>query len=1270
MNIMRSLYSKGYDEDLSTSYTATHLSPYFILYDCATDPQVKSAADAAITFKISHMAANHFEGIVIPPFNRENSPQFNKHNGGAWNPVLQWIYWLYWGEVQNRVPTPSNFRSNQENRWFIHAALSDWRPSAAINSLAFGQTVPYELTSTKPNHVHFGAGGAGVYERYVYRDKLYAMGSGNLRFRPNGYYNDYNMFGLIYKSEFTYNYIDCHHHYWRSNHRIWKGASPFIQMAQHKSTAIILFDIPDTDPWFDRGNDGWKNLRNNHFNNLIKEGLLRYPKSINEKVEASGWIFLRHGDVYIAIRPLKDYAIVTNYSTLMTKTGNQSLDTYVDVALYYNVVRSAFAQTGFVIDVATKEEFASFAAFQSAVSAKTVSVDWTNFSVSYTNLRGDNLTARWNAPVPDYKDVPDSHEGNVNAQVWIRPNFTINSTAVAIDSDFTDAKAVIKSSSIELVNRALQINTAGDPFSVNWSGTDPIFSAGTTTYYTVSYNANGGTGTIPNALKTHDVPLTLSNGSGFSRTGYTFSGWNTAANGSGTNYAAGESYNENESVTLYAMWTTAAIYTVSYNANGGTGTIENATKTHSVDLTLSDGSGFSRTGYIFIGWNTAANGSGTNYDPGALYTENEDVMLFAWWRDASPGGTSPLVHYKGDLTGSGFPDSSGRDNHGTAGGATQTTTTAKIGNTAMFIGGGNSSIDLPANHADFNRTYEAFTLSMWVNPGAGDDVTGGSMTWFAGKMGGSSGDRGWQIGRRNASQADFRQMHFGYSEDAVGTWGGLNSKSIVPVDQWTHFAVTFAGDQFVRMYINGVLDEEVINSAETPVRARINGVNNAIFQVGNRGENHSLSTLGHIDDFGLWDVALTGEQIQRIYSKGNMAGLDLQTALGADTYTVSYDANGGEGSIADDIKIHDEDLTLSDGSGFNRTGYILLSWNTAADGSGTNYYASGTYTVNADITLYAIWTTSSYTVSYDANGGEGSIADDIKIHDVDLTLSDGSGFSRTGYAFSGWNTSADGSGTSYDAGAMYTINAGQTFFAKWTVNTYTVSYDANGGTGSIANATKTHDVDLTLSDGTGFSRTGNTFSGWNTSADGSGTSYDASGTYTVNADVTLYAIWTTSTYIVSYDANGGTGTIANATKTHDVDLTLSDGTGFSRTDYDFVGWNTEADGSGMNYDASSIYSANADVTLYARWNLSVAVNKVVFDEISIYPNPAADRVYFNNLPENSRIVLVDLLGRNIIEKNASELSDGLSLQPYTNGYYLIRVIHGQEFVKTVKVLKK
>jgi hypothetical protein len=74
--------------------------------------------------------------------------------------------------------------------------------------------------------------------------------------------------------------------------------------------------------------------------------------------------------------------------------------------------------------------------------------------------------------------------------------------------------------------------------------------------------------------------------------------------------------------------------------------------------------------------------------------------------------------------------------------------------------------------------------------------------------------------------------------------------------------------------------------------------------------------------------------------------------------------------------------------------------------------------------------------------------------------------------------------------------------------------------------------------------------------------------------------------------------------------------------------------------------------------------------IGIYPNPTTDMVYFRNVPEYGHIVLVDQAGRSILEKDASELNDGLSLKPYTSGLYLIRFIHGQYNVGTVKVLKE
>ncbi|MBD3258400.1 hypothetical protein GF377_08190, partial [candidate division GN15 bacterium] len=137
--------------------------------------------------------------------------------------------------------------------------------------------------------------------RYVYRDKLYAMGSGFFQYYPEEFYVDYTAFRLLYKSPDRFNFIECYHPYWRSDDRAWRGLnSPLMQMAHHKGTAIALFNIPTADPWAGRGRSDWQAYRDDHFNNLIQEALVRYPKSIDQKTEANGWIFLREGEVYIA----------------------------------------------------------------------------------------------------------------------------------------------------------------------------------------------------------------------------------------------------------------------------------------------------------------------------------------------------------------------------------------------------------------------------------------------------------------------------------------------------------------------------------------------------------------------------------------------------------------------------------------------------------------------------------------------------------------------------------------------------------------------------------------------------------------------------------------------------------------------------------------------------------------------------------------------------------------------------------------------------------
>lgn len=148
---------------------------------------------------------------------------------------------------------------------------------------------------------------------------------------------------------------------------------------------------------------------------------------------------------------------------------------------------------------------------------------------------------------------------------------------------------------------------------------------------------------------------------------------------------------------------------------------------------------------------------------------------------------------------------------------------------------------------------------------------------------------------------------------------------------------------------------------------------------------------------------------------------------------------------------------------------------------------------------------------------------------------------------------------------------------------YTVSYNANGGSGAPGNQTKWHGENLTLS-GTRPTRTGHNFAGWATSASG-GVAYQPGGTYTGNSNLTLYAKWTAHTYAVKYNANGGTGAPGQQTKTYGQTLKLSS-TKPTRTNYNFRGWGTSASSTTVAYAPGANYTANAAITLYAIWQLA------------------------------------------------------------------------------------
>lgn len=140
---------------------------------------------------------------------------------------------------------------------------------------------------------------------------------------------------------------------------------------------------------------------------------------------------------------------------------------------------------------------------------------------------------------------------------------------------------------------------------------------------------------------------------------------------------------------------------------------------------------------------------------------------------------------------------------------------------------------------------------------------------------------------------------------------------------------------------------------------------------------------------------------------------------------------------------------------------------------------------------------TSYTVSYNANGGSGAPGKQTKWYNENLTLSN-SRPTRTGYSFTGWSGG-------YQPGQTYSGNANLNLTAQWKANTYTVSYNANGGSGAPGKQTKTYGVTLKLSS-TKPTRTNYNFKGWATSPNG-GVVYQPGGSYTNNGAITLYAVW-------------------------------------------------------------------------------------------------------------------------------------------------------------------
>jgi uncharacterized repeat protein (TIGR02543 family) len=222
-----------------------------------------------------------------------------------------------------------------------------------------------------------------------------------------------------------------------------------------------------------------------------------------------------------------------------------------------------------------------------------------------------------------------------------------------------------------------------------------------------------------------------------------------------------------------------------------------------------------------------------------------------------------------------------------------------------------------------------------------------------------------------------------------------------------------------------------------------------------------------------------------------------------------------------------------------------------------------------------------------ANGAQGSVSALSGAPGSIVTLPGGSSLTYSNNTFTGWNTAANGSGTTYLPGAALTLSTSFTLYAQWVANSFVVTFDAAGGTVPVSVLQFTSGgAPLSLPSAT---LADSTFEGWYTAPTGGTLVGRGGASYTPTGSLTLYAQWSAvPSLLVNFSANGGSGTAPSLAATSGKAVTLPGGGAFIRPGYTLVGWGTSASG-GTVYPAGSQFTPTSSVTLYAQWHAAKAV---------------------------------------------------------------------------------
>ncbi len=367
------------------------------------------------------------------------------------------------------------------------------------------------------------------------------------------------------------------------------------------------------------------------------------------------------------------------------------------------------------------------------------------------------------------------------------------------------------------------------------------------------------------------------------------------------------------------------------------------------------------------------------------------------------------------------------------------------------------------------------------------------------------------------------------------------------------------------------------------------------------------------------------------YKPGDTVPADVSMLSITGDYEVIYlPGTYGTGSAVTDMKPHNNILTLR-GALFTRAGYTQVGWSTV-DGGEKVYGFEDIYTKNEALTLYPVWNTNKYTITFDTNGGS-EIAPITQDYGTEITTPDNP--TRKGYTFKGW-----------DKEIPETMPAeNMTVKAQWEINQYTITFDTNGGS-EIAPITQDYGTEITAPDNP--TRKGYTFKGW-----------DKEIPETMPAEnITVKAQWEINQYTITFDTNGGSE-IAPITQDYGTEITAPDNP--TRKGYTFKGWDKEI--------PETMPAEN--ITITARWkDTEKPTGEIIIgtNKWNEFLNELTFGIFFKdtqevtiNAVDNSGVVFVSYL---VTDKELSEAElNSLVFRAYEepfciepNGEYIIYVM--------------